>query len=240
MDKTTKDLRARLRDCLAIHLEDWERAEGFGSSNEVAELDEDYRRIVEDGLAASDDSRTEELIDRLATWLERPKDEFLRHLATAEEVSLLAASLKLSTPLKLVPADPPWTREEWVVTWPNGTKLAHDLRTIDVLFQLAEPLLRAWIDHLDEGAPDIDGLTPNARAFLKAMLALKLHDDTRAGQDEIWAKVAELGDPVEGKPDRLAAVGILKDRKLIESKPGTGTILTTAGLSLARSLSPPE
>ena len=108
---------------------------------------------------------------------------------------------------------------------------------VDFLRVIAGSVIPAWIAHFNGTEAPADGLTPNARLFLEAMLALKLHDGTRAGQDEIWAKVAELGAPVEGKSNREAAVGILKDRKLIESKHGTGTMLTPAGLNVAKSLS---
>jgi len=165
-------------------------------------------------------------------------DRFALTLLTAidddEELGFLCQSLGLRRALTRVPGD---ARDEWSISWPGGATVPHNLKRSMTTLVLFVQVLDAWIDHLAEGAPDIDGLTPNARAFLKAMLALKLHDGTRAGQDEIWAKVAELGDAVEGKSNREAAVGILKHRKLIEPKHGTGTILTTAGLSLARSLS---
>lgn len=232
MDKTTKELRARLRDVLAIHFEDWENIDSIGEMQEsdLVELDAEYRQIVKDGLAGHD------VFERLRHWFERPKMDFLRGLATCEESSLIANSLQLPIPLKLIPGDAPWTRDEWVVAWPDGTKLPHDLHRADALFQLAEPLLQAWIDHLSDDAPSVDGLIPEARSFLKAMLDLGFHDGERGKQDDIWARVGEIDEEKQGKKAREAALKLLKDRGLVDSLSGTGTTLTDAGLKLARSL----
>jgi len=165
-------------------------------------------------------------------------DRFALTLLTAidddEELGFLCQSLGLRRALSRGPGD---ARIEWSISWPGGATVPHNLKRSMTTLMFVVPVLDAWIDHLDEDAPNTDGLTPDTRAFLKAMLALKLHDGTRAGQDKIWAKVAELGNAIEGKSKREAAVGILKDRKLIHSKPKSGTTLTELGLKTAASLS---
>ena len=97
-------------------------------------------------------------------------------------------------------------------------------------------VLDEWIEHLADDAPSTDGLIPEARLFLKAMLDLGLHDGKRGKQDDVWERIAAIDKERQGKQDRTAALKLLKDRKLVDSLSGTGTTLTDAGLKLARSL----
>lgn len=226
MVKTTTALRAQLRARYMHHrssIGDPKPASGFFKWFYSGLLREKGKKIIVGDAMVGRGGKA----DRFALI-------FLTAIDEDEELGFLCQSLGLPRALARVPGD---ARDEWSISWPGGATVPHNLKRSMTTLMLVVQVLDAWIDHLAEGAPSADGLTPTARAFLKAMLALKLHDGTRKGQDEIWAKVAALGDAVEGKSKREAAVGILKDRKLIESKANAGTTLTELGLKTAESLS---
>lgn len=236
MDKTTKELRARLRTELAKWLDHAIKCRA--ASEQRREIRRRLHRGDELQLMSADRMRRIEI--RL----------LLEHLAANQTIGLLVSQLEERRPLKVVGSivpENPYTvapdslpPAEWTIARP-GRDSPLLPQTIDdpliVWDIVVEAIIPEWLDHLDTEAPSADGLTPNARAFLLAMLDLKLHDGTRAGQGAIWARVAERGNAVEGKSDRAAAVGILKDSDLIDSKSGTGTKLTTRGVAMARSLS---
>lgn len=215
MDKTTKELRAQLcerygrhRDSLREH-DEWIEVHGIQPLHAEQESASALARLTDD-----------------------------------ERIGFLCQSLKLPRALKRMrgygdPAEnfaEDISLDEWVVAWPNGHTFPHDLRSAFTLMQLVIPVLEAWIDHLSEGAPSADGLIPEARLFLKAMLDLGLHDGKRGKQEDIWERVGVIDEEKQGKAPRAAALKLLKDRKLVDSLSGTGTTLTAAGLKLARSL----
>ena len=236
MDKTTKELRARLRTELAKWLDHALKCRAASDKRREAS-----RQLhLGDELQLMNADRTRRIEIRLV----------LEHLAEHPTIGLLVSQLEERRPLKVVGSivpENPYTvapdslpAAEWTIARP-GRDSPLLPQTIDdpliVWDIVVEAIIPEWLDHLDAETPNADGLTPDARAFLKAMLDLKLHDGTRAGQDVIWTRVAKLGDAVEGKSNREAAVGILKDRSLIDSKSGTGTMLTPRGVAMARSLS---
>lgn len=232
---TTKTLKSRLRDRLAR----WHAEADLARKAADAERERKHDLYRDDELMRLGADR----MRRVTVYI------VLSRLAGDEEIGLLAAQLDERRPLKVTgsisPADdsvlpdslPP---VEWIIARPGRESptlpqsIGDPLIVWDIVFDAVVP---EWLDFLDAAAPSPDGLTPDARAFLTAMLDLRLYDGALAGQDAIWAKVAELGDAVEGKSNREAAIGILKDRKLIGTKSGTGTMLTTEGLTVARSLS---
>jgi hypothetical protein len=215
MDKTTKELRAQLRELYERHR---------------ADLESQVEWIEVHGIQP--------------LHAEQESASALARLTDAERIGFLCQSLTLPRALKRMRGygDPAETfaedisSDEWVVAWPNGHTFPHDLRSAFTLMQLVIPVLEAWIDHLSDDAPSADGLIPEARLFLKAMLDLGFHDGERGNQDDIWERVGEIDEEKRGRKARVAALKLLKDRKLVDSLSGTGTTLTDAGLKLARSL----
>lgn len=239
MDKTTKELRARLRAILSNWLQsDVVLYRVMRSEEESDALDTLRHRgepVPESALGRRIAALAESDPDRIARV-------FLHRLADSDEIGLIVSQIGERRPLKRISAsligEEP--SESWVVCRPGLTtpSLPQELRSMTTLIDLmAEAIVPEWIDYLAEDAPDPDGLTPDARAFLKAMLELKLEDGKRVPQDCIWSKVAEIGDAIEGKARREAVTRILKDRKIIDTLSGTGTTLTTQGAAIARSMS---
>lgn len=113
---------------------------------------------------------------------------------------------------------------------------------VDFLRVIAGSVIPVWIAQFNGTEAPADGLIPEARDFLAAMLELGLFDEkSRMGQDEIWQRVGEMGREVASRANREAAIKLLKGRDFIHSKPHCGTMLTPAGLVFARSMqSTPE
>jgi len=113
---------------------------------------------------------------------------------------------------------------------------------VDFLRVIAGSVIPVWIAQFNGTEAPADGLIPEARDFLAAMLELGLFDEeSRLGQDEIWRHVGEVGREVASRANREAAIKLLKGRDFIRSKPNCGTMLTPAGLVFARSMqSTPE
>lgn len=107
---------------------------------------------------------------------------------------------------------------------------------------VAGSVIPGWFAHFNGTEAPADGLIPEARDFLAAMLELGLCDEkSRMGQDKIWRRVGEVGREVASRANREAAIKLLKGRDFIHSKPNCGTMLTPAGLMFARSMqSTPE
>jgi hypothetical protein len=161
---------------------------------------------------------------------------FLGAIASDAEVGFLSRCLEIRQALAKNPAGETEEHERWTMTRPNGTSFSPEpMRASAMLCYVAE-VLDEWIEHLADDAPSTDGLIPEARLFLKAMLDLGLHDGKRGKQDDVWERIAAIDKERQGKKDRTAALKLLKDRKLVDSLSGTGTTLTDAGLKLARSL----
>jgi len=99
---------------------------------------------------------------------------------------------------------------------------------------LLESVVPAWLDFLVTGQPAADGLTNDARALLRALVDLKAFSlENRTTQEVLWQKVAEFIGEVPGKDRKQAALTLVKDRKLVECKAGTGTWLTDTGVDFA-------
>lgn len=105
---------------------------------------------------------------------------------------------------------------------------------------MAEAIVPDWIDHLDEDAPDLDGLTPDARVVLAAMKELGAFCvEARITQDMIRDKTAELGEEIVGT--RLGqAISLLKGRLYLDAKSGTATWLTPRGQKAADMVKSPS
>jgi hypothetical protein len=233
---TSKILRAKLRDALTK----WHDAalKGRALADQRHRQSHDLHRGDDAQIMAADRSR------RIGVWIT------LAHLAGDEEIGALVMQLDERRPLKLVgsiapPENPHLLAPdslppcEWTVAMPGRETpslpqtIGDPLVVWDIVVEAVVP---EWIDHLSDGAPSVDGLVPEARSFLKAMLDLGFHDGERGKQDDIWARVGEIDEEKQGKKAREAALKLLKDRKLVDSLSGTGTTLTDAGLKLARSL----
>lgn len=233
---TSKILRAKLRDAL----KKWHDAalKGRALADERHRQSHDLHRGDAAQIMAADRSR------RIGVWLT------LANLAGDEEIGALVMQLDERRPLKLVgsiapPENPHLLAPdslppcEWTIARPGRESplLPQTIHDPLVVWEIVvEAVVPEWIDHLADGAPSADGLIPDARLFLKAMLSLGFHDGERGKQDDIWARVGEIDEEKQGKKAREAALKLLKDRRLVDSLSGTGTTLTDAGLKLARSL----
>jgi hypothetical protein len=230
---STNDLRARLRA----------RYQYFRTGIGDPELPSGYFRWLHSGL--SEESRMvfaegEPITGQSMMGMGGKADamalEYLRAIAKDPEIGFVCQSLQLPPAFSLVRADMHYGRGEWAVAWPNGTTFPHHFERATMTLELVSSLLDAWIEHLAGSAPNDDGLIPEARAFLKAMLAYGFHDGNRGKQEDIWKGVGEIDEEKQGKTARAAALKLLKDRGLVDSRSGTGTTLTDAGLKLARGL----
>jgi hypothetical protein len=191
------------------------------------ELRSRYRSLLENYLAEWEDTDDQGRVG---------VTKYLRGLATCEKCRLLAQSLKTNVPLKLTEIDWPRIRLEWAITWPDRSMLHEEIKSHDVLFDLVEPLLRAWIEHLADDAPDLDGLTPDARAVLLAMNELGAFCvEAKITQSDISQKVAELGEEIP-KTRRDNAISLLRQYGYVDTKASTATWLTTRGQKAAESL----
>jgi uncharacterized protein YjhX (UPF0386 family) len=233
---TSKTLRAKLRDAL----KKWHDAalKVRAIADQQHRQRHDLHRGDEAQIMSADRGR------RISVWL------MLAHLAADEEIGALVMQLDERRPLKLVgsiapPENPNLLAPdslppcEWTIARPGRESplLPHTIGDPLVVWDIVvEAVVPEWIDHLADDAPSADGLIPEARLFLKAMLALGLHDGKRGRQEDVWERVAAIDEERQGKKDRTAALKLLKDRKLVDSLSGTGTTLTDAGLKLARSL----
>ena len=165
---------------------------------------------------------------------------FLTSLANNDEIGLLVSQIGERRPLKrIVDGD----SESWVVCRPglSTPSLPQEIRSMTVLMDMmVEAILPEWIDHLDEDAPDLDGLTPDARVVLTAMRDLGAFCiDARITQDMIRDKTAELGEEIVGT--RLGqAISLLKGRLYLDAKSGTATWLTPRGQKAADMVKSPS
>jgi hypothetical protein len=233
---TDKILRAKLRDAL----KKWHDAALRGR----ALIDERHRQSHDLHRGDAVQIMAADRFRRVNVWI------LLAHLAGDDEIGALIMQLDERRPLKLVgsiapPENPHLLAPdslppcEWTIARPGRESpllpqtISDPLVVWDIVVEAVVP---EWIDHLADGAPSTDGLIPEARLFLRAMLDLGFHDGERGKQDDIWARVGEIDEEKQGKKAREAALKLLKDRRLVDSLSGTGTTLTDAGLKLARSL----
>lgn len=233
---TDKILRAKLRDAL----KKWRDAalRGRALADEHHRQSHDLHRGDEVQIMAADRCR------RISVWI------WLAHLAGDDEIGALIMQLDERKPLKLVgsiapPENPHLIAPdslppcEWTIARPGRESpllpqtIGDPLIVWDIVVEAVVP---EWIDHLADGAPSADGLIPDARLFLRAMLSLGLHDGKRGKQEDIWERVGVIDEEKRGNTPRAAALKLLKDRGLIHSLSGTGTTLTDAGLKLAQGL----
>jgi len=193
-----------------------------------AGLSEEKRLVLAEGEPITGDSMA-----GLGGKAEAMALEYLRAIAKDPEVGFVCQSLRLPQALSLVRADRYCGQDDWTVAWPDGTTFPHHFERATTTLGLVSALLDGWIDHLADGAPSADGLIPEARVFLKAMLVLGLHGGKRGRQTDIWDRVGEIDEEKQGKKAREAALKLLKDRRLVDIRPGDGTTLTEAGLQVA-------
>jgi len=167
-------------------------------------------------------------------------DEMARHLldsiADDQEIDLTSRLLGLSKVFARISDVSYYQAEDRVIVWPNRSPVLHEVRRPTTTLALITPAIDAWIKYLSDVAPNPDGLIPEARSFLKAMLDLGLQGGKRQDQEVIWSRVGEIDQLIAGKASREAALKLLKDRQLVNTKSGTGTTLTDNGLKLAESL----
>jgi hypothetical protein len=125
-------------------------------------------------------------------------------------------------------------------TVPSAIQSPKVARRYRAVFELAwNAVVPEWVKYLAPMVLTARDLPPDAVAFLRAMVALGAVEG-RKGQDELWALVEEKLHEAVPKTRREAAIRILKERDLIDSKAGTGTMLTPAGRGLVRSASFPS
>lgn len=182
MDKTTNELRARLRARYTHHrmaIGDPEPESGYFKwlhsrlREELPEGSKGAPALVGDSMTGRGGKA-----DQMALVI-------LRAIAGDEELGFLCQSLGLRRALACVPGDAHYTRDEWAIAWPDGTTFPHDLRDARTTLTLVLPVLDAWIDHLAEEA-DIQsevgsaGLSTYARAVLKLLFKAKAFDEKRA------------------------------------------------------------
>jgi hypothetical protein len=167
-------------------------------------------------------------------------EEMARHLldsiADDQEIDLTSRLLGLSKVFARISDVSYYQAEDRVIVWPNRSPVPHEVRRPTTTLVLITPAIDAWIKYLSDVAPNPDGLIPEARSFLKAMLDLGLQGGKRQDQEVIWSRVGEIDQLIAGKASRAAALKLLKDRQLVNTKSGTGTTLTDNGLKLAESL----
>jgi hypothetical protein len=191
------------------------------------ELRSRYRSLLENYLAEWEDTDDQGRVG---------VTKYLRGLATCEKCRLLAQSLGTNVPLKVIDIDWPRVRSEWAISWPDRSMLHEEIKSHDVLFDLVEPLLRAWIEHLADDAPDLDGLTPDARAVLVAMYELGAFClEAKITQPMIFEKVADLGEEIS-KTRGENAIKLLRHYQYVDTKASTATWLLPRGQKAAESL----
>jgi len=210
MDKTT-ELKARLRSAYLRHREDLNDLETVVACEVVASGTADHHAA-----------------------------DVLDALVYDEEIALLCKSLKLPKIVEVLGPDEYRPGKEWIVERPNGHSFKHSARSEFTLLTILVSVVEEWIDHLDEDAPDLDGLTPDARVVLAAMRDLGAFCvDARITHEKIRERVADLGDKIGGgRFDR--AVAIVKARGYIDSKSGTATWLTPRGQKAADMVKAPS
>jgi hypothetical protein len=233
MDKTTKALRARLRDILLRWVEGDVRL---------------YWETMDESLDPHRSKAGNELLARLkaigagfdSNGLARV---FLARLADDDEIGVIVSQIGERRPLKRVADEAPESGvlapEAWVVSRPGlgNPSMPQDIKNMDTLLVLmAEAIVPEWIEHLADDAPDLDGLTPDARAVLLAMYELGAFcKEAKVTQTMIFEKVAELGEEIP-KTRGGNAITLLRHYGYVDTKASTATWLTTRGQKAAESL----
>ena len=250
MDKTTTELRARLRDryrYLRAAIGDPEPASGYfkwlqdrlGKERDEA-IEEQDGAIVGDSMAGRGGGA-----DQMAL-------QILRAIASDEELGFLCQSLGVRRALARVPGDSRYNRDEWAVAWPDGQTFPHDLRQATTALDLVVLVLDAWIEHLDlADDPKVPATRtihreppPNlgrkARAVLELLYRDKAFDEAHACHLTKRAPTQLKYDSAKSPDtkDKYAKTGAaeLKRLKLVDAVPRVGTWLTTEGRALAESL----
>ena len=236
MDKTTKELRARLRECLVRWLEsDFRLYRGFMgevSAAEVAFIE--GREIPTDAPSHSD-------MDGIARV-------FLTSLSDDDEIGLLSAQIGERRPLNrtlvsLVGEEP---SETWVVCRPglSTPSLPQEIRSMKLLMDImAEAIVPEWLDYLSEDASPVaqaPKLGKQARAVLELLYREKAFDEahacnlTKRAPTQLRYESAKSPDTKDKYAKNGAAE--LKRLRLSEAVPNVGTWLTSEGRALAESL----
>ncbi len=230
MDKTTKALRARLRDILLRWVEGDVRL---------------YREMMDESLDRHRSKEGNELLARLGAGFESEglARVFLARLADDDEIGVIVSQIGERRPLKRVEHEATesgvLSPEAWVVSRPGlgNPSMPQDIKNMDTLLVLmAEAIVPEWIEHLADDAPDLDGLTPDARAVLVAMYELGAFCmEANITQSNISDKVAELGKEIS-KTARESAIKLLRHYGYVATKASKATWLTTRGQKAAESL----
>jgi hypothetical protein len=223
MDKTTKELRARLRARYEYYRESIGRPEPASGI---------YRWL---GIG-NGKRKGEAFQSSMGERAEGMSMVILRTLAGDEEVDFLCKGLRLERALIYFPADEFDRHDQWIIARPDGTSFRHYLQRASGTLSLFEPILEEWIKHLADDAPDLDGLTPDARAVLLAMHELEAFCvEAKITQSNISDRVAELGEEIP-KTRRDNAISLLRQYGYVETKASTATWLTARGRRAAESL----